>query len=145
MTIRRPLSLRWNQLVAKDTSRNIIFTLRKRGFFSYTYDLREKDGSTVCIRRIQSGHWICEYPDYAVAVYRLSGSKCVISKNGSQVAIMSIQPGLQLFNGHKIHLRVNEAQYLHLSIAVALLLDDFSLHVDTTMFRQPEVSTLQTR
>lgn len=130
--------------MARDQFGNIIFSLNKQRFSS-SYELKEPDGSVVSLHHLQPGHWICESPDWTMEVYRLSGSKCVLSKNGTQVAIMSIQPGLAWFNDHQIRIRVNEAPYLHLSIAVALLLDHFSLHINTTLagFQKQKVSTLQ--
>nr|WKN34179.1 hypothetical protein K4G66_17515 [Tunicatimonas sp. TK19036] len=144
LKISRQLSFRWDSFVAKDLSRNVIFTLKKQGLFSPTYNLQDENNTVASLRRAQLGHWVCELPDCVIEVYRLSGSKCVISKGGSQVAIMSVQSGIRLLNDHKVHIRVNEAPYLHLSIAVALLIDDFNLQLDTKLFRrQSEVSTLQ--
>lgn len=143
LKIARPFGLHWNRQVARDAqSKQIVFTLKKQALTSTKYELIEPNTRFI-IRNSQPGHWICESNDDTLEAYRLGGSKSIVSKDGCQIAIMSLQPGLRLLNDHKIGLRVNEERYLHLCIALALLFDDYHLHLDTGFFRQPEVSTLQ--
>lgn len=143
LSVARPFGLYWSRRIAKSSSGQVIFLLKKRSPFSPDYVFDELGQPTVSVRFLQAGHWICESADDSLEVYRLGGSKSIVSRNGCQIAIMSLQPGISLFNDHPIRLRVNEEQYLHLSIAMALLLDDFSLRLNTSIFLQSEVSTLQ--
>ncbi|WKN44001.1 hypothetical protein [Tunicatimonas pelagia] len=144
LTIARPIGLHWHRRVAKSLSGQVIFSLRKKAPLSPDYLLKETDRPTVAIRPIQMGHWLCKSATDALEVYHLGGSKSIISQNGCQIAIMSIQPGFSLLNDHQVHLRVNKEEYLNLSIAMALLLDDYQLHLSGNIFPQTKVSTLQT-
>ncbi|MGB3589084.1 MAG: hypothetical protein WBA23_21230 [Tunicatimonas sp.] len=144
LTIARPIGIHWHRHVGKTPSGQTIFSLRKQSPFSHDYLLEEANRPKVTIRPIQIGHWVCDLTTATLEVYHLGGSKSIISQNGCQVAIMSVQPGFSLLNKHQVRLRVNEEKYLNLSIAMALLLDDYNLHLSGSIFPKAEVSTLQT-
>ena len=144
LKIARPFGWYWNRKVARTSySHRTVFTLKKRAFLSSSYELIEPGRPRFTIRCTQAGHWICESVNDTLEIYRLGGSKSIVSRQGCQIAIMSSKSGLKFFNDQQIGLRVNEEQYLNLCIAAALLLDDFNLHLDTSLFSQPEVATLQ--
>jgi hypothetical protein len=144
LKIARPFGWHWNRQVARTTSSGrVIFMLKKQALLSANYELLEPGRPRFIIHCTQTGHWICKSADDTLEIYRLGGSKSIVSRQGCQIAIMSSAPGLHFFNDHQIGLRVNEKQYLNLCIAAALLLDDFNLHLDTGLFSQPEVATLQ--
>lgn len=143
-SIARPVGFHWHRRVAKDLSGQVVFTLKKQSFFSSSYQLIEANRPVVNIRPVQFGYWICESATDKLEVYHLGGSKSIISQNGSQIAIMSIQPRFSLIYDHRVQLRVNKPEYLNFSIAMALLLDDFSLHLSTNILPKAKVSTLQT-
>ncbi len=144
LTIARPIGLHWHRHVGKTPSGQVIFSLRKQSLFSHDYLLEEVNRPMVTIRPVQIGHWVCELINSTLEVYHLGGSKSIISQNGSQIAIMSVQPGFSLLNDHQIHLRVNKEEYLNLSIAMALLLDDYHLYLSGSILPKAKVSTLQT-
>ncbi|MEM8967881.1 MAG: hypothetical protein AAGE93_15790 [Bacteroidota bacterium] len=144
LKIARPFGFRWHRQIAKDLKGQIIFSLKKQSTISSNYLFEEANRPVTNIRLVQAGYWICESTDEKVEVYRLGGSKSIISQNGCQIAIMSVQSSLMLIKEYPIHLRVNEKQYLHLSIAMSLLLNDYGLHLNTDILPQPKVSTLQT-
>ncbi|MEM9675129.1 MAG: hypothetical protein AAF992_21225, partial [Bacteroidota bacterium] len=144
LKITRSFGWHWHQRVARNTtSSDVIFTLKKQSLPSVNYELIESGRPRFIIRATQTGQWICESADDTLEMYRLGGSKSIVSREGCQIAIMSSKPGIHFFNNHQIGLRVNKEQYLNLCIAAALLLDDFNLHLNTGLFAQPEVATLQ--
>ncbi|MEM9834207.1 MAG: hypothetical protein AAF944_26475 [Bacteroidota bacterium] len=144
LKVARPFGLHWHRQVARNLSGNVIFSLRKKPTFSHNYLLEEVGRPAMRIRSVQAGYWVCESANNKVEVYRLGGSKSIITQNGCQIAIMSVQSSLMFIQGHPIRLRVNEKQYLHLSVAMSLLINDYGLHLSADILPQPKVSTLQT-
>ena len=140
-TIRRPLSLTLGRLIVRDVEGNDVFSLTKERPFVPTYLMSRVDHPPVTIRKANPGYWQCNDGDNIWEVHRYSSIKCILSTQGRQMAIMSLSAGLPFVDEGKIYLRVHDDRYLDLAIAVALLVDGFSLNLNPILLNNNKVVT----
>lgn len=140
-TIHRPLSLTLGRLRVKDLQNQTVFSLTKERPFVPTYVMDRTGQSPITIRKASPGYWVCEDDDCTWEVHRYSSIKCILSTQGRQMAIMSLSSGLPFMDEGKIYLRVHDSRHLDLAVAVALLVDGFSLNLNPILLNNNKVVT----
>ena len=139
--VHRPLSLTLGRLVVKDLDNKTVFSLTKEQPFVPTYIMNRVDKPPVVIRKTNPGYWVCEDDNCTWEVHRYSSIKCILSTQGRQMAIMSLTTGLPFVDEGKIYLRVHDSRHLDLAVAVALLVDGFSLNLNPILLNNNKVVT----
>ena len=138
-TVRRPLSLTLGRLFVRDLKGQVVFSLTKEQPFVPTYVMNRTDKSPIIIRKANPGYWVCEDEGCTWEVHRYSSIKCILSTEGRQMAIMSLSASLPFMDEGKIFLRVHDSRHLDLALAVALLVDGFSLNLNPILFNNNKV------
>ena len=139
--VHRPLSLALGRLVVKDLKGRPVFSLTKEHPFVSTYVMKRANKPPIVIRKTNPGYWVCEDDDCTWEVHRYSSIKCILSTQGRQMAIMSLSANLPFMDEGKIYLRVHDSRHLNLAVAVALLVDGFSLNLNSILLNNNKVVT----
>ena len=139
--VHRPLSLTLGRLVVKDLENNVVFSLIKEQPFVPTYVMDRTGNSPIVIRKANPGYWVCDDGECTWEVHRYSSIKCILSTQGRQMAIMSLSASLPFMDEGKVYLRVHDSRYLDLAVAVALLVDGFSLNLNPILLNNNKVVT----
>lgn len=139
--LRRPFSLTLGRLSVKDLQGKTVFSLRKEQAFLPVYTMDRVGKSPVTIRKVSPGFWLCQDDDSTWEVHRYSSIKCILSTQGRQMAIMSLNANLPFVDEGKIYLRVHDSRHLNLAVAVALLVDGFSLNLNPILLNNNKVVT----
>ena len=141
--LHRPLSLTLGRLVVKDLEAKTVFLLTKEQPFVPTYIMERTGKSPIIIRKANPGYWVCEDDDCTWEVHRYSSIKCILSTQGRQMAIMSLSANLPFMDEGKIYMRVHDSRHLDLAVAVALLVDGFSLNLNAILLNNNKVTSAQ--
>ena len=139
--VHRPLSLTFGRLVVKDLEHKVVFSLTKEQPFVPTYVMDRAEKSPIVIRKTNPGYWVCDDEECTWEVHRYSSIKCILSTEGRQMAIMSLSASLPFMDEGKIYLRVHDSRHLDLAVAVALLVDGFSLNLNPILLNNNKVVT----
>ena len=137
--VHRPLSLTFSPLVVKDLQGGKVFSIVKEQPFVPTYTMNRPDEPPIIIRKASPGYWVCEDVNGTWEVHRYSSIKCILSTEGRQMAIMSLNANLPFMDEGKIYLRVHDSRHLNLAVAVALLVDGFSLNLNPILMNNNKV------
>lgn len=76
-------------------------------------------------------------------INRLGAVKCVLSEQGKQLAIMSLNTNLPFVEDRNTYLRVNSESYLHLSIAAALIVKGFGINLNPLFLNNNKLSPIR--
>lgn len=139
--LRRPFSLTLGRLRIKDLEGKTVFSLKKEKAFVPVYFMDRTDKPSITIRKVSPGYWVCNDGDSTWEAHRYSSIKCILSTQGRQMAIMSLNSNLPFVDEGKIYLRVHDSRHLDLAIAVALLVDGFSLNLNPILLNNNKVVT----
>ncbi len=137
----RPLSLTFGHLRVRDLSGDTVFSVSKEKPFVPTYVMNRVNKSSILIRKAAPGYWVCEDSRRTWEVHRYSSIKCILSTEGRQMAIMSLSAGLPFVDEGKVYLRVHDSRHLDLAVAVALLVDGFSLNLNPILLNNNKIVT----
>jgi len=88
---------------------------------------------TYKVRKISYWQWECRCDNETIMVNRLGGIKCVLSKEGRQQAIMSLGSNMPFVKDKNTYIRVNCDEYLHIAMAVALVINGFGINASPLM------------
>ena len=138
-----PFSLMLGRLVARNMDAETVFSVKKESLFVSTYVMERPGRETIKIRKVSTGYWICQEGKRTWEVHRYSSIKCILSTEGRQMGIMSLNANLPFTDEGEIFLRVHDRRYLDLSIAVALLVDGFSLNLSPILLNNNKVTAAQ--
>jgi len=103
----------------------------------------ENAHTTYTIRKVSYWHWECYSPNEQLAINRLSGIKCILSEQGRQIAIMSLNSNIPFLEDRNTYIRVNNEKYMYLSIAAALILKGTGIHFNS-LLQQNKLSPIRT-
>lgn len=101
------------------------------------------DDRTYKIRKISYWQWECRCDEEVILINRLGGIKCVLSQDGRQLAIMSLNTNLPFVQDKNTYIRVNSDEYLHLSIAAGLLVSGFGLNINPLFLNNSKLSPMR--
>ncbi len=99
--------------------------------------------STFTIRKVSYWQWECRCKDDIIMINRLGAVKCVLSEQGKQLAIMSLNTNLPFVEDRNTYLRVNSESYLHLSIAAALIVKGFGINLNPLFLNNNKLSPIR--
>lgn len=139
----RPLSLTLGRLVVRDLAAKTIFTIKKEQPFVPVYVMDRSGKPPITIRKAATAYWVCQDGARTWEVHRYSSIKCILSTEGRQMAVMSLNSNLPFMDEGKIYLRVHDSRHLNLAVAVALLVDGFSLNLNSILLNNNKVTTAQ--
>jgi len=95
------------------------------------------------LRRISYWQWECCSENDKLYINRLGGTKCVLSKQGRQMAIMSLNTNLPFVEDRNTYIRVNNEKYLYLSVAAALILKGSGINLNSLLPEQHKLSPIR--
>ncbi len=95
------------------------------------------------IRKLSYWQWECRCGEEVVTITRLGGIKCVISQEGRQLAIMSLNTNLPFVKDKNTYIRVNSDDYLHLSIVAGLLVSGFGFDINPLLLTNDKLSAMR--
>jgi len=98
---------------------------------------------TYSVRKVSYWHWECRCQQEVIMINRLSGIKCVLSQEGRQLAIMSLNTSLPFVEDRNTYIRVNSETYLPLSIAAALIVKGYGINFNTFLLNDPKLSPIR--
>lgn len=141
--IHRPWSMALGSLKIKDLDGQTVFSIKKDQPFVPIYTMYRPHRSAIIIRKASPGYWVCEEGTRTWEVHRYSSIKCILSTEGRQMAIMSLSANLPFMDDGQVYLRVHDHRHLNLAVAVALLMDGFSFHMNPILLNNNKVTAAQ--
>lgn len=137
--VHRPISLSLGNLTVKDLHDNLVFSLRKCQPFVPTYLMTGPEMDKITIRKASPSYWVCNSDDCCWEAHRYSSIKCILTTEGRQMAIMSLSANLPFMHDGKVYLRVHDSRHLNVAVAIALLIDGFSLNLNPILLNNNKV------
>lgn len=128
--------------VCEYVSKQIEIKIKKPLIYRSFFEVNVVD-RTYKIRKLSYWQWECCCEQETIMVNRLGGIKCVLSQEGRQLAIMSLNTNLPFVKDRNTYIRVNSDDYLHLSIAVALLVNGFGLNINPLFLNNSKLSSMR--
>jgi len=95
------------------------------------------------LRRISYWQWECYSKKDKLYINRLGGTKCVLSQQGLQMAIMSLNTNLPFVEDRNTYVRVNNKKYMCLSVAAALILKGSGINLNSLLLDQHKLSPIR--
>lgn len=99
-------------------------------------------GHDYTISRLSHWQWECRSKQNVYMISRIGGIKCIISHEGRQMAIMSLNTNLPFTEDRNTYIRVNEQRHLNVSIAAALVVKPFGISLDTLTLNNNKLVTI---
>ena len=144
-TVHRSVSLALGRLVVKNANHAQVFSIKKSQLFIPTYLMTGPGMAETTIRKVSPGYWVCTNEDCCWEVHRYSSIKCILTTGGRQMAIMSLSAGLPFMSDGKVYLRVHDSQHLNVAVAMALLIDGYSLNLNPILLNNNKVIITSTQ
>lgn len=124
-------------------SRDLVTRISRSSLYKAAYEVETAD-RTYIIRKVSYYQWECHCKKEVLIINRLGGIKCVLSREGRQMAIMSLNSNLPFVDDKNTYIRVNREKYLHLSIAAALILKGFGFNIDPLFLNSDKLNPIHT-
>ncbi len=124
-------------------SRDLVTRISRSSLYKAAYEVETAD-RTYIIRKVSYYQWECRCKKEVLMINRLGGSKCVLSQEGRQMAIMSLSSNLPFVDDKNTYIRVNSGKYLLLSIASALILKGFGINPDFLFLNSDKLNPIHT-
>lgn len=130
-----------NKVVDTRTRQEVLRVYRPK-LHKYEYKL-ETANQVYTLRRVSYWQWECCSKKDKLYVNRLGGTKCVLSHQGRQMAIMSLNSSMPFVQDRNTYIRVNNEKYIYLSIAAALILKGSGLNLNSLLPDQQKLNSIR--
>lgn len=124
------------------STKQIVIKIKQPFLYRSAFEVEMAD-KTYKVRKISYWQWECCCKQEVVLLNRLGGIKCVLSQEGRQLAILSLNTNLPFVKDRNTYIRVNSDEYLHLSIATALLVNGFGFNINPLFFNNNELTSMR--
>ena len=123
------------------TSGDLVVRVSRTSVYKASYEVETAE-RTYTLRKVSYWHWECACKKDVLTINRLGGSKCVLSRHGRQMAIMSLNSNLPFVEDKCSYVKVHSEKYLFLSIAAALILKGSAFNIDPLFLSNNKLSPI---
>lgn len=124
-------------------SRDLVIRISRSSLYKAEYEV-ETPECTYSISKVSYWQWECRRKKEVLMINRLGGAKCVLSREGRQMAILSLKSNLPFIDDRNTYIRVNSEKYLHLTIAAALILSGYGINMNPLFLNNNKLSPIHT-
>ena len=142
--VKRSLSLLSATTDVHDSdSRDLVIRISRTSMYKADYEVETPD-CIYSICKVSYWQWECRSKKESLMINRLGGIKCVLSREGRQMAILSLNSNLPFVDDRNTYIRVNSKKYLHLAIASALILKGYGINMNPLFLNNDKLSPIHT-